>query len=192
MRIKVDQASNDLLSHYFPEESHLVEMEEIIDDNNNKRWQPKKWKVEYEKIVLMDLMGLKGYEIAEKMGYTPQHVYNILGTDEAIAIQRAMVGKIRESTFNMTDELNEIQKLTVKRLKQCLKDEDKFNTARLGFISKGIDVMKGMGEHLKHSPSNVVNNTFTLPASVADRFLEGLKKSDEARLLLAEKNNESQ
>lgn len=190
MRVNVDMSSNELLDHYFKEEEsehEVIEMEEV-SSNGSKKWQPKKWKPEYEKIVMMDLMGMKGYEIAEKTGFTPQHIYNILGCDEAIAIQKALIGKIRKESFNITDEIQEIQKLTVKRLKQSLKDDNIFNTSRLGFIAKGIDVMKGTGEHLKNAPTNQVINQFQLPPSVADRFLAGLEKSDEARKLLMEKN----
>lgn len=185
MKVSVDMSSNELLDEYFPNENgNEIEVEEVTDtETNTKRWQPKKWKVEYEKVVLLDLMGLKGYEIAEKMNITPQHVYNILATDEAIAIQKMMIGRVRKETFNITEELQEIEKLTVKRLKSCLKDDDTFKTSKLGFISKGLDVMKGLGTHLKNAPTTQVNNTFQIPASVADRFTEGLKKADEARML---------
>jgi hypothetical protein len=187
MKVNVDMETNELIDHYFPDSDSKES--EVENESESKRWQPKKWKIEYEKIVLMDFMGMKGYEIAEKLNYTPQQVYNILGCDEAIAIQKMMIGKIRNQTFNMADELNEIQKLTVKRLKQCLKSDDDFKTSRLGFIAKGIDVMKGMGEHLKNSPTTQVTNQFTIPPSVADRFLEGLKKSDEAKALLQSGRN---
>jgi len=178
MRVNVDLVSGDLLDHYFPPDSH-----EENGSEKKERWQPKKWTTQYEEIVLMDLAGMKGYEIAEKVGLTPQHVYNILGCDEAIAIQKAMVGRVRKKTFNMTEVLGEIQELTVKRLKDCLVDDDTFKTSRLGFIAKGIDVMKGIGEHLKNAPNTVVNQQFQIPPSVADRFLKGLEKADEARAL---------
>jgi hypothetical protein len=182
MRMNVDLVSNELLEYYFPEEDSTPEVQ-VEESNNKERWQPKKWSTKYEEIVLLDLMGMKGYEIAEKVGMTPQHVYNILATDEAIAIQKAMVGKVRQKSFNITEELGEIQELTVKRLKSCLKDDDTFKTGRLGFIAKGIDVMKGLGEHLKNAPTTVVNQQFAIPPSVADRFLIGLEKADEARKL---------
>lgn len=155
-------------------------------DNIPQRWQPKEWNVRYEQVVMMDMMGLKGYEIAEKMGYTPQHVYNILGCDEAIAIQKALVGRVRKEGVNISEELDEIQRLTVRRLKTSLKDNDSFEKSPLGFIRAGIDVMKGMGEYLKNSPTEQITNNFTLPPSVADKFLAGLEKSDEARRLLLE------
>jgi len=192
MKVNVDVVSGELLDYYFPDESdETSEVDEAIsiesngngNGNGNGKWQPKKWSVQYEQIVLMDLMGLKGYEIAEKVGLTPQHVYNILGCDEAIAIQRAMVGRVRKDSFSITDVLQEIQELTVKRLKESLRDDDVFRTSRLGFIGKGIDVMKGLGEHLKNAPTTVVNQQFAIPPSVADRFLKGLEKADEARAL---------
>jgi len=182
MRMNVDVVSGELLDYYFPDSDS-----DSSENGNGKKdkWQPKKWTVEYEQIVLMDLMGLKGYEIAEKVGITPQHVYNILATDEAIAIQKAMIGRVRKKSFNITEELTEIQELTVQRLKNCLKDDETFKTSRLGFIGKGIDVMKGIGEHLKNAPSVQVNQQFTIPPSIADRFLLGLEKADEARRLRA-------
>lgn len=194
-KIDVNIVENDLLDHYFPDNDD--------SDSNNKKgrpkkgeelnkpkWQPKKWKPEYEKIVMMDLAGLKGYEIAEKLDCTPQHIYNILSTDEAIAIQRALVHKIRKESVNITDEIEKIQKLTVKRLKDSLENDNIFKESRLGFINQGINVMKGVGEYLKNKPENEVNNnTFILPESVADRFVAGLEKSDEAQKLLKSKNS---
>lgn len=177
----------DLLSHYFPNFHSTLENKFVDGKNENKKekWQPKKWTVEYEKIVMYDLIGLKGYEIAEKLSCTPQHVYNILGTDEAIAIQKAMVGKIRTNGIDITKELKEIQELTVSRLKKCLQDDNIFKESRLGFIAKGIDVMKGTGEHLKNAPSNQQVNNFMIPPSVAERFMAGLEKADEVRQMFS-------
>lgn len=178
-------AANELMEHYYGPD---LEVETSENGDKGKKWQPKEWRMEYERVVMMDLTGLKGYEIAEKTGYTPQHVYNILGCDEAIAIQKALIGRVRKEGVQITDELKEIQELTVKRLKACLKNDEVFRESRLGFIAKGIDVMKGMGEYLKNAPTNQVTNQFVLPPSVADRFLEGLEKSDQVRLMLKEKN----
>lgn len=185
MRVQLDMAANELMEHYYGSD---LEVETSENGDKGKKWQPKEWRMEYERVVMMDLTGLMGYEIAEKTGYTPQHVYNILGCDEAIAIQKALIGRVRKEGVQITDELKEIQELTVKRLKACLKDDEVFRESRLGFIAKGIDVMKGMGEHLKNAPTNQVTNQFVLPPSVADRFLEGLEKSDQVRLMLKEKN----
>lgn len=185
MKVQIDMAANELMEHYYGPD---LEVETSENGDKGKKWQPKEWRMEYERVVMMDLTGLKGYEIAEKTGYTPQHVYNILGCDEAIAIQKALIGRVRKEGVQITDELKEIQELTVKRLKACLKNDEVFRESRLGFIAKGIDVMKGMGEYLKNAPTNQVTNQFVLPPSVADRFLEGLEKSDQVRLMLKEKN----
>lgn len=147
-------------------------------------WTPKEWKVEYEIIVLMHLHGKSGVEIATITEYTPQHIYNILATPQAIAIENALLGKIRKEAISVTDEIQRIQKLTVKRLRESLEDDNKFNSAPLGFISKGIEVMKGTGEHIRTAPNTEIKNTFVIPASVATRFIEGLEKSDQARALL--------
>src|SRR5262245_42336378 len=151
-----------------------------------EQWTPKEWKVEYEIIVIMHLPphSKSGTEIAAITGYTPQHIYNILATPQAIAIENALIGALRKDVISVADEIKEIQKLTVKRLRQSLADDNKFNDAPLGFISKGIEIMKGTGEYIKAAPTNEIKNTFVIPASVADRFLSGLEKSDQARALL--------
>lgn len=185
MRVNVDMSINSLVDDLNSDNNNDDNNDNNNDTSINKKWQPKQWKIEYEKIVMMDLMGLKGYEIAERIGCTPQHVYNILGTDQAVAIQKSLINRVRKEALDMTQEIKEIQELTVTRLKKCLKDDDIFNESRLGFITRGIDVMKGTGEYLKNAPTNQVNNQFILPPSIADRFLEGLEKSDKARELLA-------
>lgn len=186
-------AAEDILIGALEVQSGIVEEEEEvnIDSGEKEKWVPKGWSAEYELIVMMHLAGKKGIEIARMTGYTPQHVYNILGTPQALAIEEAVIAKRREATIDIGDEIDKIQKLTVNRLRRSLESDDTFNKAPLGFISKGIEVMKGTGEHLKNSPTHEVrNNTFILPPSVADRFLEGLAKSDQARLLLSGKNDD--
>lgn len=190
-RVNVDMSINTLIDDFNSDNSeNVIDIENIeVIDSDNGKWQPKKWKPEYEYIVMLDLAGLKGYEIAEKTGYTKQHIYNILGTDEAQAIQRSLVHRTRKEGVDIAKKINRIQELTVTRLEKCLEDDDLFKESRLGFITKGIDVMKGTGEHLKNAPTNQVTNNFQLPPSVMDKFLVGLEKSDEARRLLLEKNN---
>lgn len=163
-----------------------IEVEEV-KSNGNGKWEPKNWSAEYELVVMMHLAGRKGVEIAELTGYTPQHVYNILGTPQAIAIEKAVIAKRRKDLISITDEIDTIQKLTVRRLRKSLENDDVFSKTPLGFISKGIEIMKGTGEYIKNSTNTEVrNNTFILPPSVADRFLDGLEKSDKAKLLLSE------
>lgn len=200
-KVYLDISINDLVEE-LSDDDNIVHNSTDVNNNStrtdsdsdsppNQKWQPKKWKLEYEKIVMMDLMGLKGYEIAEKMNCTPQHVYNILATDQAIEIQKALIGRVRkDGETTIVDDIQQIQKLTVSRLKKCLTDDEIFKESRLGFISRGIDVMKGTGEHLKNAPTNQVNNQFILPPSIADRFLEGLEKSDRARELLKNKGTD--
>lgn len=186
MKLSVDMSVNELVDDFNNDTSDQI-VDEINETGVTKKWQPKEWRIEYEKIVMMDIMGMKGFEIAEKTGYTPQHIYNILGCDEAIAIQKALIGRVRKEGVNIVETLQEIQELTVKRLKDCLRDDNTFKESKLGFISKGIEIMKGTGDYLKNAPTNQVNNTtFQLPPSVADKFLLGLEKSDEARRLLIE------
>lgn len=193
-RIVIDRVSTaeDILISALEVQSGGVEEQEVnIDSGEKEKWVPKSWNAEYELVVMMHLAGKRGTEIARLTGYTAQHVYNILATPQAIAIEEAVIAKRREATIDINDEIDKIQKLTVNRLRRSLEDDNTFSKAPLGFISKGIEVMKGTGEHLKNSPTHEVrNNTFILPPSVADRFLEGLAKSDQARLLLSGKNDE--
>jgi len=148
------------------------------------RWVPTEWRVEYEQVVALSVIGKTGIEIAAMTGYTPQHVYNILATPTAIEIQKRLIEKIRQRTRSIAEEIDEIEKLTVRRLRESLQDEETFKKYPMGLIGKGLEVMKGKGEHLKHAPTTQVNNTtFNLPASVAEKFLAGLEKANTALLL---------
>lgn len=176
---------NELLSMIESQlEKNGYKAEKAPTSKMQEQWVPKEWKAEYEIIVLMHLHGKSGVEIAAFTEYTPQHIYNILATPQAIAIENALIGTIRKEAISVTDEIKKIQKYTVKRLREALEDDNKFNSAPLGFISKGIEVMKGTGEHIRQAPTTEINNRFVIPASVADRFIEGLEKSDKARALL--------
>lgn len=156
-----------------------------LEESKTDKWEPKEWRAEYEIIVMMSLRGKKGIEIANFTGYTPQHIYNILGTPQALAIEQAFIAKVRAEIVNIPEEIAEIQKLTVRRLRESLKDDEMFKKMPGTLLSKGLEVMKGTGEHLKNAPTTQNNTTFVLPASVADKFLAGLEKSDQARALLA-------
>lgn len=181
-----DYTDNGLLSNNKEGDPNALD-DDVARENSNKKWEPKEWAAEYEIIVMMHLKGYKGVEIARTTGYTPQHIYNILGTPQAIAIETALIEKTREKTINIPDAIARISELTMKRLQDSLADDDMFKKMPGTLITHGLSVMKGTGEHLKNAPTVQTNNTFTLPASVADKFLAGLEKSDQARALLHSK-----
>ena len=150
------------------------------------KWVPTEWRIEYERVVAMDVIGLSGVDIAARTGYTPQHVYNILGTPQALEIQKLLIEQLRKnSTVDIGKTLTEIEEMTVKRLKQALKDDDIFLKAPATWVGKGLEVMKGKGEHLKNAPTGVVNNynTAVMPESVWSKFIAGMEKADLAKQL---------
>ena len=150
------------------------------------KWVPTEWRIEYERVVAMDVIGLSGVDIATRTGYTPQHVYNILGTPQALEIQKLLIEQLRKnSTVDIGKTLTEIEEMTVKRLKQALKDDDIFLKAPATWVGKGLEVMKGKGEHLKNAPTGVVNNynTAVMPESVWSKFIAGMEKADLAKQL---------
>src|SRR5678815_940735 len=74
-------------------------MSDTVDINERGRigkWKPKKWRVEYDRVVAMSVTGLSNTEIAAKVGFTKEYVSMILNLDEGKALYNKLQEKILE------------------------------------------------------------------------------------------------
>lgn len=153
-----------------------------------RNWKPKKWRVEYENIVLLSIRGLSNKMIAQEVGMTPQHISNILNLDEAEEIRQKVLIKLRDASQETTlaDNLEYIATETVNLLKECFNDADRRKSSPFALIDRGMDVIKGLG-HLKGggngSPGVSVEKAIIIQGEAAAGFMEGLTKADAVRKL---------
>lgn len=110
-----------------------------------EKWQPKKWRPEYDRIVAYSVMGKANTWIAQTLGFTPEHVSSILNTphglDLAAKLQEKLAANI-EST--VPDELAQIGKQAIKRLKSLMDNDEIFEKSPFAVVDRGMDVLKGL------------------------------------------------
>lgn len=157
-----------------------------------KKWIPKKWRPEYERVVAMSAAGMSNKQIAANVGFTPVHVSNILNLPQATDLMERIVAKMREkSMVDIPNTLQRIAEKTALRLESVINDDDLFEKSPFAVIDRGMDVLKGLN-HLKGggngSPGNttIVNgNAMIVSSDQADALSEGLRKRNEVKRLHA-------
>ena len=151
------------------------------------RWQPTKWKPEYETVVSLHARGKTNLEIAELTGYHPVQISNILNCDEGKAVARDYSNAIRGQT---TDRLERIGDLAFTVIETVLGNEDLLETSPLALIDRSMNVLKGLGK-LIPSDANGNNNTVNINTQnnailgndALDSIINGIKKAEQARVL---------
>lgn len=149
-----------------------------------KKWIPKKWRPEYERIVAYAVLGLPNTVIANKVGKTPQHVSNILNLPEAQKRQLELLEKLKKNIdVSIPDTLEYVAQKTTERLKALVDNDELFEKSPFAVIDRGMDVLKGLS-HLRGggngSGPTVNGNVIILPVGVAQNLNDGLSKADEA------------
>lgn len=150
------------------------------------RWQPTKWKPEYETVVSLHARGKTNLEIAELTGYHPVQISNILNCDEGKAVARDYSNAIRGQT---SDRLERIGDLAFHVIEEVLGDKELLENSPLALIDRSMNVLKGLGKLVPSDigTGNTVNintqNNAILGNDALDTIINGLKKSEQARVL---------
>ena len=155
-----------------------------------KKWIPKKWRPEYERVVAMSAAGMSNKQIANSVGFTPVHVSNILNLPQATELMERIVAKMREKSLtDIPSTLQRIAEKTAVRLEKVLDNEDLFEKSPFAVIDRGMDVLKGLN-HLKGggngapgSVTHVHGNAMIVSSDQADALSEGLRKRNEVKRL---------
>src|SRR5205807_7720766 len=138
-------------------------------------------------MVALSCTGRSNKVIAEKFGYTEQHISAILNTPKAKLVRRDMLELLRKSVESrMEDRVRDLQEMSITRLTQYLADDAIFANAPSAVVDKGIKVLQGTGVLRSDAAgSGVLNakNAFIISADAADGIREGLRLADEARRL---------
>lgn len=123
-----------------------------------KKWQPKRWKPEYDKVVMFSIAGMSNVAIAEKLNITKEFVSQILNLPNAKLITEQVQAKIREKMEDgITENLYVATKQAAKRVRQVLEDDETFKKSPFAVTGLAVDVLKGMN-HLKGGGNGALNN----------------------------------
>jgi hypothetical protein len=156
-----------------------------------KKWQPKKWKADYDRVVAYHVAGKKNIEIATVLGLTPVHVSNILNLPRAQELKLKLEQLLREKMeTNIPETLEYVARKTAERIKQMIDSDVLFEKSPFAVIDRGLDVMKGLN-HLKgggngSQPINV-ERAIIVSGDNAAALVAGFDKADEARRVNAGK-----
>lgn len=159
-----------------------------IEDKKGPRltkWVAKKWKPEYEKMVAYSVIGWSNKKIGLELGYTKEHVSNVLNLPQAEELKDKLAAKMREKTLSIPDTLQYVAEKTADRLRKVMDNDELFERHPFAVIDRGMDVLKGLS-HLKGGGNggggNNINaqNVFLLPANNAQNLFDGMAKADEA------------
>jgi hypothetical protein len=143
-----------------------------------KPWRPNKWHPVYERVVALAAAGLKNTEIAEAMGYTPQHVSNILRTPEANRISNNMRERSQKT---MADDLQLITEAAIKNVKHVIVDNAETYQLEAPFklLDRSITFLKGIGKLQNDGGNTNIQNNLILPESYRKQLTEGIDKLKE-------------
>lgn len=156
-----------------------------------KKWKPKRWRPEYDRIVAYSVMGKANTWIAENLGFTPEHVSTILNQTQAIELAAKLQAKLREKIeVNIPDVLSKVAEKTAERLFTLVNDEHLWEKNPFAVVDRGLDVLKGLN-HLKGGGNGSLNGggttinvgTAILAPTQQDSILQGLKMVAEVKKL---------
>lgn len=151
------------------------------------KWIPKKWRPEYARVVALSATGLSNKVVAEKTGFTKEHVSNILNLPQAEELRERIIKAMeKQATTDIPNALQRIAEKTVQRLETLVNDDEKFKDSPFAIIDRGMDVLKGLN-HLKGGGNGAPvqgGNTFNgptiiVPASQVQNLIDGMSKADE-------------
>jgi hypothetical protein len=126
-----------------------------------RKWQPGVWLPEYEMIVAESCKGRSNEDIANQYNFTPQHISNILNTEEARAIKQEVVKAIRSKSLElMKVQYSEIEEKSISNIHEVL-HESVTAENMFGMFDRSIVALKGLGKLQEEAKAGVVNNNTT-------------------------------
>ena len=129
--------------------SDTLELENVRSGGRIGKWKPKKWRVEYDRIVVMSVSGMSNVDIAAKVGFTKEYVSLILNLDEGKALYNKLQAKfIEDWETQIPKNLNAIARKTTERLLEAVNNDDLFAKAPFSVIAAGMKAVEGLG-HLR-------------------------------------------
>jgi hypothetical protein len=123
-----------------------------------RKWQPGVWLPEYESIVADSCKGVSNEVIAKQYNFTPQHISNILNTEEARTIKQEVVKAIRQRSLDLMDtQYSEIVSKSVENVHTVL-HETITKENMFGMFDRSVMALKGLGKLQEEAKAGVVHN----------------------------------
>jgi hypothetical protein len=158
-----------------------------------KKWQPRKWRIEYDRIVVMSVCGMPNAAIAKEVNFTKEYISVILNLPQAADRYKFFHQKYLEQQASFIPEtLNHVARKTAERLKQVVDNDALFEKNPFAVIDRGMDVLKGL-RHLTGGGNGAIGNetpgahisigSVTINAAQKTDIMEGLSKLEEIKLI---------
>lgn len=132
----------------------------------------------YAQIVFADSIGLPNTEIANKYGFTVQHVSNILNLPQAVKLREQLANRIQERMIEgIPGRLEAIADTAVKNIETVISNQELLNKAPMQMLRSSMEYLKLQGKLTGDTPKTVTNNTLVIGDAGAKQMLEGLMKA---------------
>lgn len=142
------------------------------------RWNPVKWKVEHEVIVLMHVNGISGKEIAKRMGKTEVHITNIINCAKG----KAVIERIRDNLpyKDIQDRYRRIVEKGAERLESFINDDQLFQAHPMNAVDRAMRAIELLEKGRVEKTGVVNNNTLVLASSDnINKLLGAIDRSNE-------------
>lgn len=144
------------------------------------RWEPKKWKPQYEIICGLHANGMSNIEIADKAGRTPQQISNILCCEQGKRVIAEITAALhKKNTQTLPEMYAEIAQKTARLTLKLFDNEDVVQKSPFALIDRGLRVSEGAGKLKRGNDGvNIGNATINaLPPALIERMSEALEKA---------------
>lgn len=163
-----------------------------------RKWQPNEWEGEYEKITFESCLGVSNTDLAKKYNFTPQHISNILNTEQARQIKAEYVAAIRQGSLDLMEkQYGEIVERSVKNVHTVLHRDDILQSHPFSQFDRSITALKSLGKLQEEAKAGTVhnntqiNNTMIITNQQESAIVKGLDKIEQIKLLHGEVSGDS-
>jgi ElaB/YqjD/DUF883 family membrane-anchored ribosome-binding protein len=144
-----------------------------------ERYKPKRWHPEFDLIILDSISGLDNIELGRKYGYTPQHISNILSTEEARKVkERVRTAIDKEIQGGVKERLSKVGEKVLEHIERFVEDDNNLAEKRpFEFIDRAVRIGEKVGSLIGDVNKNVTNNidkAIFLSADQAKGIKDGL------------------
>lgn len=152
-------------------------------NTHKSNWQPKKWKVDHEMIVLMHIQGKTNIEISKIINRSPMWVSWVINCDHA----KEMIERVKNnlSSQDLTEKYDRILNKSVDRLADYISNDDIAKATPGAQVDRAMRAMEMIDKRLSRVVENrTTNNTMVLASEATiDKLTNALLKSDEVSKL---------
>lgn len=167
----------------------IAEVEQ--SEATSRKWQPKKWRPEYTKMVALSILGMSNQAISDAIfketgvRYHFQHVSNVLNTTNGRIIYRHMADNVKKHVeATIPDRLTAIAHKTIERIEEMINDDDLFKKSPFAVIDRGMKVAASTG-HIKEESNGSGDRkpAMMMTGEGVKALVEAIQVSDKARSL---------